>query len=104
MSVSLSNITPVAPIGANDPLSSIGERGKPGEFQKVLEGAINGVESLNSDASDSVQKFLTGETEELHSVALAAERAEVAFVTPAGHGEDSTADQKRGYENRDALL
>jgi len=60
-------------------LSSIGERAKPGEFQKVLEGAINGVESLNSDASDSVQKFLTGETEELHSVALAAERAEVAF-------------------------
>ena len=79
MSLSISNITPVAPIGANDPLSSIGERAKPGEFQKVLEGAINGVESLNSDASDSVQKFLTGETEELHSVALAAERAEVAF-------------------------
>jgi len=79
MSLSISNITPVAPLGANDPLSSIGERGKPGEFQKVLDGAINGVESLNSDASDSVQRFLTGETEELHSVALAAERAEVAF-------------------------
>ena len=79
MSLSISNITPVAPLGANDPLSSIGERGKPGEFQKVLDGAINGVESLNSDASDSVQRFLTGETEELHSVALAAERPEVAF-------------------------
>ena len=79
MSLSISNITPVAPLGANDPLSSIGERGKPGEFQKVLDGAINGVESLNSDASDSVQRFLTGETEELHSVALAAKRAEVAF-------------------------
>ena len=79
MSLSLSNITPIAPIGTNDPLSSVGERAKPGEFQKVLEGAINGVESLNSDASDSVQKFLTGETEELHSMALAAERAEIAF-------------------------
>lgn len=56
-----------------------GASGGSGEFQKVLEGTINTLQSLQNDADTSVQKFLTGENEELHTTVLATQRAEMAF-------------------------
>jgi flagellar hook-basal body complex protein FliE len=53
--------------------------GKPGEFQSVLKGTIEKLESIHNDASASVQQFLTGENEELHTAALAVQKAELAF-------------------------
>ena len=53
--------------------------GKPGEFQKVLESTIQTLQSTQNDASQAVQSFLTGETEDLHTTALATQRAEIAF-------------------------
>lgn len=53
--------------------------GKPGEFQQTLESAISNVEQLRNQAEQAVQKFLSGENEELHSIVLAAQRAEIAF-------------------------
>jgi flagellar hook-basal body complex protein FliE len=74
---SIANITPLTlPQLTNTPASPTGQ---PGEFQKVLLGAINQVESLNSNASDSVQKFLRGDNEELHTTILATQKAEMAF-------------------------
>jgi flagellar hook-basal body complex protein FliE len=52
---------------------------QPGEFQKILTGAINQVESLNNSAANSVQKFLSGDNEELHTTILATQKAELAF-------------------------
>ena len=45
----------------------------------MLTGAINQLESSNKAASDSVQKFLSGENEELHTTILATQKAELAF-------------------------
>src|ERR1035437_7715538 len=53
--------------------------GKPGEFQKVLESTIQTLQSTQNDANHAVQSFLTGETEDLHTTALATQRAEIAF-------------------------
>lgn len=53
--------------------------GATGEFGSMLASAVQQVNQLQSDASQSIQKFLTGEGEELHNVALATQRAEVAF-------------------------
>jgi flagellar hook-basal body complex protein FliE len=50
-----------------------------GEFQKILTGSIDKLESLNNDASNAVQKFLTGENEELHTAVLATQKASLAF-------------------------
>jgi flagellar hook-basal body complex protein FliE len=72
----ISNIAPIALPQLAQVTSSVGQ---PGEFQKVLTGAINQVESLNNDAADSVQKFLSGENEELHTTILATQKAELAF-------------------------
>lgn len=52
---------------------------KPGEFQSLLEGMVGRVEQTQSQAKNAVDNFLTGGTEELHSVALASQRAELEF-------------------------
>ena len=72
----VSAISSVSGLGALQPLA---QAGKPGEFQSVLEGTIQKLEATNNDAADAVQKFLTGENEELHTTVLAAQKAEIAF-------------------------
>ena len=76
MTAPISNITPiVAPqIGP-----AAGAAGQPGEFQGVLSSAIDSLNSLQNSASDSVQNFLTGKNEELHTTILATQKAELAF-------------------------
>lgn len=76
MTAPISTITPIAMPelpGLSKP------SGQSGDFQNVLSGAIDNLESLNQNASNAVQKFLTGENEELHTVALATQKAELAF-------------------------
>jgi flagellar hook-basal body complex protein FliE len=50
-----------------------------GAFQDVLTNAIKRVESMGTDASTSVQNFLSGEGGELHTAILASQRAELGF-------------------------
>jgi flagellar hook-basal body complex protein FliE len=50
-----------------------------GAFQDILTGAIQRVESMGTDASTSVQNFLSGEGGELHTAILASQRAELGF-------------------------
>jgi flagellar hook-basal body complex protein FliE len=73
---SIANITPLTLPQLTPAASSASQ---PGEFQKVLSGAINQVESLNNSAAGSVQKFLRGDNEELHTTILATQKAELAF-------------------------
>jgi flagellar hook-basal body complex protein FliE len=48
-------------------------------FQDVLTSAIQKVESSSNEAAASVERFLGGEGEDLHTTVLAAERAEMSF-------------------------
>lgn len=48
-------------------------------FSTVLTDAISKVESFQNNATDSVNKFLSGEGEELHKVALASQQADLSF-------------------------
>ena len=75
----LDPVSAISSISALQPLQPLAQAGKPGEFQSVLEGTIQKLESVNNDATDAVQKFLTGENEELHTTVLAAQKAEIAF-------------------------
>jgi flagellar hook-basal body complex protein FliE len=50
-----------------------------GAFQDVLTSAIQKVESTGNDASASIQRFLGGEGEDLHTTVLATQRAELSF-------------------------
>lgn len=75
MTAPISSITPIT----LPQLPASSSSGQPGEFQKVLTGTINELESLNNNAADSVQKFLSGENEELHTTILATQKASLAF-------------------------
>jgi flagellar hook-basal body complex protein FliE len=72
-------VSAISSISSLEPLQPLAPAGKPGEFQSVLEGTIQQLEATNNDATDAVQKFLTGENEELHTTVLAAQKAEIAF-------------------------
>ena len=50
-----------------------------GAFQEALSAAIRGTETASQGAAASVERFLSGEGEELHTTLLAAQRAELAF-------------------------
>jgi|SRR6185369_2407244 len=70
-----SSIRPIGPIDIGGP-----ERPSGGsEFHNVLQGAIDQVELSRSDANQSIQNFLTGDGEDLHSTVLAVQRADLEF-------------------------
>jgi len=50
-----------------------------GDFGNILSSTINNLQSLQNDAGAAAQKFMTGQNEELHTVALADQQAELAF-------------------------
>ena len=72
-------ILPVSPGALPDPIRLAGESSGGGAFKDVLSSAIQSVESFGQDASSSVQRFLSGEGEELHTTIMATQRAELSF-------------------------
>ena len=64
----------VRPAAPTAPAASAGA-----DFRSVLEGAVERVEKFHTEAAQSVERFLSGEGEELHSTALAVQRAEMSF-------------------------
>jgi flagellar hook-basal body complex protein FliE len=78
-----SPISPIRAVPLGD-LRTLGAGGAPsgaGEFQSLLANAIGGVERLRGDAGKTVERFLAGDGGEVHTVALATQRAELAFET-----------------------
>ena len=72
-------ILPVSSTTIADTIRPAGEAVGSGGFKDVFASAINQVESMGQEASASVERFLSGEGEELHTTVLATERAELAF-------------------------
>jgi flagellar hook-basal body complex protein FliE len=50
-----------------------------GAFQSAFADAVSKVESFQNNAQSSVERFLSGEGEELHHVAIASQQAELSF-------------------------
>ena len=73
-------ITPVRmPAGVPSLQPGGGTKGPAGAFQSVLSDAIGRVEQFQQNSQSSIDKFLSGEDEEVHKVALATQQAEMAF-------------------------
>ena len=74
---------PIAPISASaiPDVASVSPdvAGSGGEFQKALSTAIRDVEAFGQQADASVESFLAGDGEELHSMILATQQANLAF-------------------------
>lgn len=72
-------ITPIAAPVLPDAIRPAGAAANTGGFQEVLAAAMRGVETTNRTAAASVERFLAGEGEELHTTMLATQRAELAW-------------------------
>jgi len=76
MMTPVSSITPIPIPGAVTPGQSTGSSDA---FSSILKNTIGTLESLQTNADTSIQKFLTGENDDLHTTVLATQRAEMAF-------------------------
>jgi flagellar hook-basal body complex protein FliE len=72
-------IAPITPITVPDAASISGASRKGGDFQSMLQSYVGRVQGTQDMAQHSVDSFLAGGTDELHSVALATQRAELEF-------------------------
>ena len=77
MSLPITSLRPPAPVTGIEPLGASKPSG--GAFQSVLSDAISRVEQFQQNSDNAIGKFLSGEDEEVHKVALAAEQADIAF-------------------------
>ena len=70
------SIQPIGPIeiGGSAPSSAGGS-----DFHNMLQNAIGTVENARDNANQSVQNFLSGEGDDLHSTVLAVQRADLEF-------------------------
>ena len=69
--VSPVSIAPIAPPGL--------AKSSDGAFQSVLSDAIGRVEQFQQNSQTAIGKFLSGEDQEVHKVALATQQAGIAF-------------------------
>jgi flagellar hook-basal body complex protein FliE len=77
MSVAITSIPVPAAIPDLTPSGASGQSGS--GFGSVLADAIGRVEQFQQNADSSIGKFLSGEDEEVHRVALATEQASLSF-------------------------
>ena len=75
-------ILPVSGIslpGQLGPVASPGSSAGGSAFRDMFSSAVGTVEAAGKNASASVERFLTGEGEELHTTVLATQQAELTF-------------------------
>jgi flagellar hook-basal body complex protein FliE len=77
MSLNISGMTSVTQIQTDVAAPSPGDGGN--SFKNILSSAIGEVEGSRSDAAKSVEQFLSGNGEDLHSTILATQRADLEF-------------------------
>jgi flagellar hook-basal body complex protein FliE len=77
MSLPITSIPAGAAIPALPPLAASQPSGT--GFSSVLADAIGRVDQFQQDAQSSIGKFLSGQDEEVHKVALATEQASMSF-------------------------
>jgi flagellar hook-basal body complex protein FliE len=72
---------PISPVNfAAAPIADPKPAGKGDEaFSAILSEAVSSVEKFQRNAQQSVDRFLSGEGEELHKVALATQEADLSF-------------------------
>src|SRR5882724_4452184 len=77
MSMNISAISSLSQIKTEVAASAVSDGGN--SFKNILNSAIGEVEGARSDAAKSVEHFLSGSGEDLHSTILATQRAELEF-------------------------
>jgi flagellar hook-basal body complex protein FliE len=77
MSLPITSIRPPSAILPLDPSGA--SKGAGAGFQSILSDAMGRVEQFQANSQDAIGKFMSGEDEEVHKVALATQQAELSF-------------------------
>jgi len=81
----MASIHGINPIGPAPSLDGVAKPGAPEgagkAFGDLFSEAVGQVERYRVGAEDATNRFMSGETEEIHQVILAGQRAEIAFET-----------------------
>lgn len=78
-------MNPIAPIRLPNPVEVLEKApgaqraGQGGDFASMLSNAIRSVSDIQTGASSRTERFLNGEPEELHQVALEQQKAALSF-------------------------
>ncbi len=72
-------ILPISSAALPEAIRPAGQSKGAGGFQEVFASAVNTVEAAGQNASASMERFLSGEGEELHTTILATQKAELSF-------------------------
>ncbi len=72
-------ILPISGVSLPQAIRPAGADQRRRAFQDVLSSAIQNVEGAGQNASASVERFLAGEGEELHTTILATQKAELSL-------------------------
>jgi flagellar hook-basal body complex protein FliE len=74
-------ITPVTFVPSMPQTARVNPAGdpQPGVFKAMLAESVQSVQQINVNTQATVDRFLAGEGEELHHVAMAAQQAELSF-------------------------
>jgi flagellar hook-basal body complex protein FliE len=70
------NIPAIQPLPSVQPAGPIGSAA-PTSFTDLLSSTIGTVEQATQNANNAAQQFLSGENEDLHTVAIAEQKAEI---------------------------
>lgn len=70
---------PVAPLAQPDLTRPATKDGSAGAFGEIFRQSVDKVEQYHHNAGNSIERFMSGEDEELHKVAIATQQAELAF-------------------------
>lgn len=79
MPAPISSIRPPLDISSLQSAAAPSQGDSAGVFKDLLQSSIAGVERDRVAAQNSVDRFLSGEGEEVHQVAMAAQKAELSF-------------------------
>jgi flagellar hook-basal body complex protein FliE len=79
MSMPISSVAPIRDIPAAAGLAGKTGAAPKGAFEQIVHDAIDRVEQFERVSKDKTDRFLAGENEEVHEVALANARTGLAF-------------------------
>jgi flagellar hook-basal body complex protein FliE len=78
MTIPIQGANPIRPPVIEQPQAPSGSA-QPGVFSEMFRNSVQEVQSFQNQAQQSVDGFLAGESEDLHKVALATQKAELSF-------------------------
>jgi flagellar hook-basal body complex protein FliE len=79
MTSPISSVSSIAPIDIGQGITPAAGSGSSNIFANVLQNTIGSMQSMQADANSTIEKFLSGENDDLHTTVLATQRADLAF-------------------------